>query len=329
MSALQWRYGQPQQLVLKEIQTIQNLPSIHHGDSRSFSDFAIRALVGMLQSLENGEGYAELVCASHVQQLLGKFPSEHVANFARFTRTIKPGIPYNLVDFSSWLEEEAECQAIATQTQDSRKRYIEERKPEKSSHPVATVLLGTSHPTEATIHHGQTCPFCDVPDHHLSVCQDFRQLSKEVVKRWIQEKGPCWRCVHKHKASDSDLRKLCPKCKGKLLGILHEVNQPWRDPSTSCLIRSSCNSRVLLKVVRVLLSYRGRQLETYAILDDGSERTMLLVTAARFLGLDGAAESLMLKTVCQGTETIAGTTVTFNVSSASNTEEVHHTFLHC
>lgn len=42
MSALQQRYGQTQQVVLKEIMTIQNLPSIHHGDSRSFSDFAIR-----------------------------------------------------------------------------------------------------------------------------------------------------------------------------------------------------------------------------------------------------------------------------------------------
>lgn len=76
-----------------------------------------------------------------------------------------------------------------------------------------------------------------------------------------------------------------------------------------------------MKVVRVLLSYRGRNLEIYAILDDGSERTMLLATASSSLGLDGTAESLVLKTVRQGTETLTATTVTFNISSALNTDK--------
>lgn len=76
-----------------------------------------------------------------------------------------------------------------------------------------------------------------------------------------------------------------------------------------------------MKVVRVLLSYRGRKLETYAILDDGSEQTMLLATAARSLGLNGVAESLLLKTVHQGTETLAGTRVTFNISFISNADK--------
>lgn len=86
----------------------------------------------MLQSLENGEGDAELACASHVQQLLGKLPSEYVANYARFTCATKPVDPYNLVVFSSWSEGEAEYQAMATQMRDNRKGYMEEqRKPMK------------------------------------------------------------------------------------------------------------------------------------------------------------------------------------------------------
>lgn len=335
MLALQQRYGQPHQLVLKEITAIRNLPSVRPGDSRGFSDFAIRirALVGMLQSLENGEGDAELACASHVQQLLGKLPSEHVANYARFSRATKPGIPYNLVDFSNWLEEEAECQAMATQTRD-RRGPLEERKPMKSSYskpsnPVATILHGTSHsqsqtrqpPTESATRRSQTCPYCGILDHHISVCPDFRQLSRDAVKRWIQEKGRCWKCAREHKAVNCDLKKRCPKCNGRHLGVLHEANRPQSDSSTSCLIRSSCSTRVLLKVVKVLLSYRERKLETYAILDDGSERTMLLATAATSLGLDGAAKSLMLKTVRQGTETLTGTTVTLNISSAANADK--------
>lgn len=43
---------------------------------------------------------------------------------------------------------------------------------------------------------------------------------------------------------------------------------------------------MLLKVVEVL-HYKGRSFQTYAILDDGSERTMLLSQASEALGLDG------------------------------------------
>ena len=48
---------------------------------------------------------------------------------------------------------------------------------------------------------------------------------------------------------------------------------------------------------------------------------MLLATAVTSLGLEGAAESLMLKTVRQGTETLMGTAVTFNISSVANADK--------
>lgn len=173
--------------------------SLLPGDPRIFNDFAIRvqALVGLLQSLENGEGDAELVYASNVQQLLGKLPSEHVANYARFTRATKPGVPYNLVDFSDWLEEEVECSTMATKTRDNHTRHIVEWKPIKSSNPVGTVRHGTSHPQnqiqkpviESATRPGQTCPFGGVAAHHFSVCPDLCQLSTDAARGWIQEKG--------------------------------------------------------------------------------------------------------------------------------------------
>lgn len=293
--------------------------------------FGFRALVGM-QSLENADGDAKLACASHVQQQLGKLPSDHIANCTQFTRALKSGNPYNLIDFTDWLEEEAECQAMATQTCEKRKVQNVEANPAKPTYPRpsnqgATILHGTSQQeqvqqplAESTTRRGQTCPFCGVPDGHLSVCPDFCHLSGDAINNWIQEKQ-CRRCAREHRASNCNLKKLCPKSKGKHLRVLHEVDQRQKDPCTSCLIPSSSSTRVLLKVVKVLLSYRGRNLETYAILDDCSERTMLLASAAHVLGLDGVAESLLLKTVRQGTETLPGSTVTLNNSPPSNADK--------
>lgn len=80
LKALQKRYGQPHQLVLREIATIKNLPAVRSGDSGGFGDFAVRlqALVGMLQSWDHEEGAKELSCASHVHQLLSKLPAHQV-----------------------------------------------------------------------------------------------------------------------------------------------------------------------------------------------------------------------------------------------------------
>lgn len=80
--------------------------------------------------------------------------------------------------------------------------------------------------------------------------------------------------------------------------------------------RSSGSNSVLLKIVKVVLSHKGKTLETYAILDDGSERTMLMSSAADHLGLH--AESLVLRTIQQDTEKIKGATVSFTISPASH-----------
>ncbi|KAL1278262.1 hypothetical protein QQF64_024935 [Cirrhinus molitorella] len=145
--ALQQKYGQPHQLVLREIKAILALPKVRPGDSRAFSSFAlkVRALVGMLQSLGQDQAKSELTCASHVQQLLSKLPTEHVTNFARYARASLSGQSYNLVNFSVWLQEEAECQAMADQVSDFPKPLL--NKPQSKIHPhTRTVLYGANAP---------------------------------------------------------------------------------------------------------------------------------------------------------------------------------------
>lgn len=85
---------------------------------------------------------------------------------------------------------------------------------------------------------------------------------------------------------------------------------------TAYLNRPTDCSRVLLKVVKVRLQYCERALETYAVLDDGSE-TILLFEAADKLGLCGIPEELALRTIRQETQVLQGASVSFSVSPAS------------
>ena len=90
------------------------------------------------------------------------------------------------------------------------------------------------------------------------------------------------------------LKARCQTCNLTHLEVLHEVNaRPGKpapaihQPVTDYLDPTRRGSSVLLKLVKVCLYNGNRKMETYAILDDGSERTMLLHSAAQELGLQG------------------------------------------
>lgn len=67
----------------------------------------------------------------------------------------------------------------------------------------------------------------------------------------------------------------------------------------------------------MVLQSGQHRLETYAILDDGSERTILLQAAAEKLKLKGEPEDMVLHTVRQDLQTSHGSSVTFTVSPAA------------
>ena len=82
---------------------------------------------------------------------------------------------------------------------------------------------------------------------------------------------------------------------------------PRRLPVTVYGVQSSSQSvfidkptrphNVMLKVVPVLLHGPGGTIDTHAILDDGSKRTMVLQLAADKLQLEGKPETMLLQTV--------------------------------
>ncbi|KAJ8361751.1 hypothetical protein AAFF_G00427910 [Aldrovandia affinis] len=102
------------------------------------------------------------------------------------------------------------------------------------------------------------CPYCSNTQHFLDQCLNFKQLTKEQKATWVKSNNHCWRCGRHHQAAQ-------------------------------------CRLKVLCKTLRCYFTGE-HTLETYAILDDGSERTILLQDAAKRLQLQGTPESLILRT---------------------------------
>ncbi|KAJ8410823.1 hypothetical protein AAFF_G00187800 [Aldrovandia affinis] len=121
------------------------------------------------------------------------------------------------------------------------------------------------------------------------------QLTKEQKATWVKSNNRCWRCGRHHQAAQCRLKVLCKTSKREVAAGAELKS------STDVLYldrRAGCN-QVLLKVSKVLLRNGEHTLETYAILDDGSERTILLQDAAKRLQLQGTPESLILRTAAE------------------------------
>ncbi|XP_050960574.1 uncharacterized protein LOC127161862 [Labeo rohita] len=70
----------------------------------------------------------------------------------------------------------------------------------------------------------------------------------------------------------------------------------------------------MLKVVKFLLQYRDKAMETYAVLDDGFECSIVLPQAVKQLNLTTVPEPLILCTICQDVLHLNGASVSLSVS---------------
>lgn len=86
-------------------------------------------------------------------------------------------------------------------------------------------------------------------------------------------------------------------------------------PTTKVYLDGTNRSqKVMLKVVKVLLHNGDGAMETYAMLDNGSEQSVGLPHAVLQLNLTTEPERLTLRTVCQDVVQLQGALVSFDVS---------------
>ena len=181
------------------------------------------------------------------------------------------------------------------------------------------------------------CPYCNNKEHFLGTCPKVREFTTSQLRTWLERNDRCYRCARCHKPDKCTLKKPCNICKELHLTILHNIaHQVSTGPPTSeksasgdtinLLVRAprpvdtlyvdqpNRSPRVMLKVVPVLLINGRQRLWTYAILDDGSERTIIQTSAVSQLQLKGSEEILNLRTVRHEVIPISGETISCSIS---------------
>ncbi|XP_026219876.1 uncharacterized protein LOC113164689 [Anabas testudineus] len=352
MAALNQQYGQPHQLALQRIAELMDGPNVVSGDTKAFRMFAlrVRSLVSMLEQL-GGKGKIELECGSHVSRLLGKLPHDLRSSFRRFIHPLRVPIP-TLLDLADWLEYELQVQEdnLRFIVSSKRDKEIKPKKPIRtfSTRGPSAVLMSTTAQKELAppLTSEETgkryCPFCDNNKHSLNNCANFKMLSTTQKHIWTKTNNRCWRCGRGHRAAECNLKMRCKTCSSRHLLALHDINHRAGNATDQVTtkpehneVHSNCTTeevlyidrpleqrKVLLKVSKVVLRNGDRTMDGYAILDDGSERTILLHPAAEQLGLKGEPEDLPLRTVRQELQMLHGAMVSFTISPAAEPNRV-------
>ena len=247
---------------------------------------------------------------------------------------------YSLLDLSTRLQSKSRAKRISERAVDLHKqekpRAAKERQP---SRPVSSVYLSTSemnNPSRAVnpqekVKPKPYCPHCNVRDHLLGSCIEFKKLSKNDVLKWINEKEICNKCGRLHKIDKCTLKRPCNTCKDIHLTILHDfnVNTSVTAMFTSCpsellyMDKPNRSHKVMLKVVNVCLHHGEKTLRTHAVLDDGADRSILLPEAVQLLGLTTQPETISLRTVRQDIVQLNGASVSFEISPFDQPTERH------
>ncbi|KAK7881024.1 hypothetical protein WMY93_030613 [Mugilogobius chulae] len=355
IEALQRQYGQPHQLAQSEIAAILNAPDVRSGDSKGFQSFALNVdlLVGMLISLEGPNG-TEIMSTGHVDRLLSKLPKymrdsfvEHLQVQGRLhTSRLNP---YNLKDLADWLKVKAEAQRISAKM--AQRHRPEEPSVSRRDRPTfskprvrsASVYHGSdkpkadnSSPAEAICSEPKSskskklCLFCKSTEHYLSQCTEIVQRSPDDIRKWLERSKRCCNCGRtSHQPEACTLKKPCSECQEIHLSVLHNVAKSNSQVylvtprSQATFSNSRQGGKVYLKVVPIIISHSDKSMKTYAILDDGAERTIILPDAAKYLGLKGKTETLTLRTVRQDIAQLVGESVSFYVAPQARPREHH------
>ena len=346
---LQHQYGLPDKISRCRIKDLIGLPTCKTGDLpalQSFSDL----LHGTVIVLQQAGNVHDLKSAANLEQIVQKLPVNIRSRWARLVLRL-PRTP-DLNDLDQLLQTVVDEERLMRPSEDVQMKqtardavYRSHEKPVKrqSGGPVERKRIsgGASATLPPTILATQlasndACLGCGKP-HSVLDCSEFKRKSANERAQLVKATGSCFRCLRgKHRSRECEVEVSCSirGCKARHHTLLHGAERvypgrsgPQRqglttDEQPQAAMEREVNSvapktiaEVLLAVVPVRVQAGGRFLDTHALLDNGSQATLIREDAARLLGLKGPRKPVRFSTFQGSDPTIQSQIVDFVVSS--------------
>ena len=280
-------------------------------DADTLSSLAIR-MEGCMISLEQMDYTADLNSLTTLERIVKELPyslqCKWAENVDRVTQNGREPNFSELTEFVSTMARIARSRFGKLASSDKRTD-----RPYQPVHSTSKRQFGTTYNVNTISNANESrmtrCVMC-TEIHALSFCPKFLEL--EVPARWdiARRYGMCFICLkgsHRANACNTRIRCNLSGCGGRHHQLLHLISQNSDVPPTlasegHCAVTRLHANNICLGLVPVKLRAGGKEAHGYALLDNGSDTTLITVNALRQMDLGQQRSHLTIKTVGGSTE---------------------------
>ena len=292
-------------------------------------------LSGCLNTLKKMCYYSDIYSTDVLRQVVRKLPNRLLHKWSENSLRIRNHREPNLADFEKWLQDR-----IMASKDPCLPKHLNQ--PTKHTKKIQSIPEISSLVTQKKQTNRFKCINCG-GDHLLYKCTEYVDRSPKAKLSFVKSKRLCFNCLQPHqvKVCESKHRCYVKSCKSKHHTSLHDAlsknndstiksltdskksdksrdgsNDSTEKSKTSKVNCTSSNRHVYLQVVPVRIrNSRGQYVSTYALLDPGSQCTIIRKDISDKLNLPGIPLKVDIGTVMDKGQTTKIKEVEFELTS--------------
>ena len=330
LQELEKKYGSPEVIKQAHVQHLAAMQPVKSGDFQALFEMAAMVRDAVTSTL-SFRSQQEITHSTVVLQLATKLPLDLQREWGRVAYSLRPKIA-TLADFDKWIDGVVgaeESRGVNIFSQNNNKPAISSRQNQYSGPTMFNTNIDENHKDKENV-----CLVCSAnPGHRLEACLKFRSKTPTERARVCAKFRHCFRCLgrdHFSRSCKKETTCLTEECGKRHHTLLHGAEMvAKRSPGEqgtnrfnifvgSCLW--SASKSVLLSIVPIVVKSNGKECFTFALLDPGSEATILTDRLAAKLGLQGRTLKVKFGTFCRSEE-IKATLVSFVIESLDSSIE--------
>ena len=144
------------------------------------------------------------------------------------------------------------------------------------------------------------CGLCHGEFHPIHRCEEFKAMTLKSRKEVVKQQQLCFNCLQKHRVRDCPSSGRCKQnsCGRKHHTLLHEEREADRKVVYNSHVDARSSPNTFFQLVDVyVMGNNGSVVPTVAVLDSGSQITLIHESLAKDLGLKGEKRPLVVKTM--------------------------------
>ncbi|XP_045541545.1 uncharacterized protein LOC123723049 [Papilio machaon] len=297
MRTLEQCFGRTETIIDRAIEDLRRLPRLGQ-TAQELNSFAVKLqnIVCIIRNVD-GRGYLRNpMLVRYVSERLSPHLRSRWCDYAEDFGTIEEP---EIVTMSKFLMREADRALSHAYTATP---FVKTETTSRREKPREATILTTTPVKSETKH----CLCCG-GQHGVKECTKLSNMSVKERWAWAQEQKVCFNCLRGRHRRFACKEKRCGinECRGRHHELLHAeraspTEQEGSATEETALVASTsamCES-ALLKVCPVLIrGPEGREIATYALLDEGSTISLIDEQLAREIGANGPTRKLSIRCV--------------------------------